>query len=418
MFIDEVKIDIKAGNGGNGAVSFRREKYVPAGGPDGGDGGHGGNVIFQVDRGSSTLIAFRYKKKYYAQNGEDGRSANRRGKNGENMVIEVPPGTVVKDENGRILLDMGSSEEPRILLHGGRGGSGNTRYANSVRQAPRFAQPGTKTNPLSVILELKCIADVGLVGFPNVGKSTLLSVVSSAKPKIANYHFTTLDPNLGVVDREGARFIIADIPGIIEGAHEGAGLGHKFLRHVERTRVLIHVLDMSGCEGRDPLEDYEKLNYELQRYGDRLCNCPQIVAANKMDIPGAEENLKRFTEKYGENIEIFPICAAANQGVTKLMQKAAQVLSELPPAELFFEEAIEETGVEDGYEIVKESGVYVVSGPTVDRLLDSTFPDDYDSMQRFHRILTDRGIIDDLRSKGAKDGDTVYLGEIAFDFVD
>ena len=418
MFVDEVKIQIKAGNGGDGSVSFRREKYIPAGGPDGGDGGHGGNIVFVVEPGSSTLVAFRYKKKFFAQNGENGKSANRRGKNGEDLVIQVPPGTVVKDENGRVLLDMGDNREPRILLKGGRGGYGNSRFANAVRKTPRFAQPGTKTNPLTVTLELKCIADVGLVGFPNVGKSTLLSMVSSAKPKIANYHFTTLDPNLGVVDYPGARFILADIPGIIEGAHEGAGLGHKFLRHVERTRVLIHVLDMSGCEGRDPLEDFVALNQELAQYGERLRSCPQIVAANKMDIPEAQENLERFRARFGAEVESYPISAATGEGVQLLMQKAAQLLEKLPPAELFFEEPVEETGVEEGFEIAKESGIYVVSGPTVDWLLDSTYPEDYDSMQRFHRILNEKGIIQALRDKGAKDGDTVYLGDVAFDFVD
>ena len=417
MFIDEVKIAVKAGNGGDGCVSFRREKYVPNGGPDGGDGGRGGDLVFQVDKRMSTLIAFRFKHKFFAPNGEPGRASNQKGKNGEDLVIMVPPGTVVKDEEGRILLDMGQADSPRILLRGGRGGYGNARYANSVRQAPKFAQPGAKTRELNVTLELKCIADVGLVGFPNVGKSTLLSVVSSARPKIANYHFTTTEPNLGVVDMEGARFIIADIPGIIEGAHMGAGLGHKFLRHVERTRILIHVLDMAGSEGRDPLEDYSTLNHELTHYGEILKNCPQIVAANKMDLPGAEENLARFRQTYPET-EIFAVSAATTQGIKALMQRAGQLLSTLPPATLFEEEELELAGPEDGFEVTLEDGVYIVSGPTVDFLLESTYPQDIDSMQRFHQTLERKGIIEALRKSGAKDGDTVYMGDVAFDFVD
>ncbi|MGI6169678.1 MAG: GTPase ObgE [Christensenellales bacterium] len=417
MFIDEVKIRIKAGDGGNGCVSFRREKYVPAGGPDGGDGGHGGNLIFQVALGMSTLMDFRYRRKFFAQNGEDGRSSNRQGKTGEDLVVVVPPGTVVKDGDGRIILDMADDETPRILLRGGRGGYGNTRFANSVRQAPKFAQNGSKTLEMEVTLELRCIADVGLVGFPNVGKSTLLSVVSSARPKIANYHFTTLRPNLGLVDMEGARFVVADIPGIIEGAHEGVGLGHKFLRHVERTRVLIHVLDMSGCEGRDPLEDYEIMCRELAAYSQTLAARPFVVAANKMDITGAQENLDRFLAAYPD-LEVFPISAAVNQGILKLMQRAGAILATLPPPERFYEQAVVEPVRQEGYEIAVEEGAFVVSGPTIDSLLDSTYRADVDSMRRFQKVLVREGIIDALRKKGAQHGDTVYLADFAFDFVD
>jgi GTP-binding protein len=417
MFVDEVKIRIKAGNGGNGCVSFRREKYVPAGGPDGGDGGHGGNLVFRVDPGMNTLMDFRYKRKYFAQNGEDGRSANRRGKNGEDLVISVPPGTVVKDADGRIVLDLADDLTERVLLRGGRGGYGNTRFANSVRQAPKFAQNGSKTPEMEVILELRCIADVGLVGFPNVGKSTLLSVVSSARPKVANYHFTTLAPNLGLVDMAGARFVVADIPGIIEGAHEGAGLGHKFLRHVERTRVLIHVLDMSGCEGRDPLEDFSVMCRELAAYSEALSRCPFVVAANKMDLTGATENLERFLQAYPE-LEVFPVSAATNQGILPLMQRAGAILATLPPPERFYEQPVVEQIRQKGFEIEKAEDAFVVSGPTIDNLLESTYPDDVDSMRRFQQVLINEGVIEALRKEGAKHGDTVYLGDVAFDFVD
>jgi GTP-binding protein len=417
MFIDVVSITAKAGNGGNGCVSFRREKYVPAGGPNGGDGGDGGSVLFCVDHGINTLMGFRYQRKYFAQNGEDGLSNNRRGKNGEDLVIPLPPGTLVKDASGRVLLDMGASTDQRLLLRGGRGGRGNARFANSVRQAPRFAQPGSKTAAYELTLELKCIADVGLVGFPNVGKSTLLSMVSKARPKIADYHFTTLSPNLGVVDIKGARFVLADIPGLIEGAHEGAGLGHQFLRHVERTRVIIHVLDMSGCEGRDPLQDYETINQELHAYSEKLAQCVHIVAANKMDLTGSDVYLSFFREKYPE-VEVFPVSAATGQGVEELMQRASQLLGTLSPPETFYEEALEYALEQEGYEIAVQEGAYMVSGPTVDRLLDSTFTDDEDSMRRFQRVLQDSGIIDELRKRGAKHNDTVYLGPLAFDFVD
>ncbi|MHB1315348.1 MAG: GTPase ObgE [Christensenellales bacterium] len=419
MFIDEVTIRIKAGDGGNGSVSLHREKYVPAGGADGGDGGNGGNVVFEVDKGIRTLMNFRYTKVFRAQNGGDGMSKKRKGSAGDDVVIKVPSGTVVKDaETKQVLLDM--KEGRKVLLQGGRGGWGNTRFANSVRQTPKFARPGQKKTERKVILELKSIADVGLVGFPNVGKSTLLSMVSSARPKIADYPFTTLEPNLGVVNIPGAQFVLADIPGIIEGAHQGAGLGLRFLRHIERTRVIVHVLDISGSEGRDPADDYRKLNEELYKYSPKLSECPQIVAANKMDLPGAKENLDRFSAQL-PGLPVFPISAATGQGVKELMTEAGRILSLQPDTEPF-EEDYEEWAKEsyqEGFEIkITGEGEFEVYGPTIDRLLDTTYPKDSDSMRRFQDILVKRGVIDALRGKGAKNGDLVTMGSTGFDFIE
>ena len=419
MFIDEVTIRIKAGDGGDGSVSFRREKYVPAGGPDGGDGGNGGNVIFEVDKNIRTLMNFRYTKVFRAQDGGNGLSAKRRGKDGDDIFIKVPGGTVIKDAaTKQVLLDM--KEGRKVLLQGGNGGWGNIHFANSVRQAPKFARPGQKRTERQVILELKSIADVGLAGFPNVGKSTLLSMVSSARPKIANYPFTTLEPNLGVVNMPGAQFVLADIPGIIEGAHEGVGLGFQFLRHIERTRVLIHVLDISGSEGRNPIDDYHKLNEELKHYSKTLSLCPQIVAANKMDLPGASENLEKLKEQLPD-ITIFPISAATGQGVKELMIEAGRVLDlqpEIEPFEEDFEEWAKEA-YEEGFEIkVIGQGEFEVFGPTINRLLDTTYPKDSDSMKRFQEILIKTGVIEALRNKGAKNGDLVYMGSTGFDFIE
>ncbi len=337
MFIDKAKISLKAGKGGDGAVAFRREIYVPAGGPAGGDGGKGGDIIFEVDEGMRTLMDFRYKKHYKAENGEDGKNKNMYGKDGQDLILKVPPGTIIREETtGHIVADLTDHEETVVAARGGRGGKGNTHFKTSTRQAPRFAIAGDHGQELTVILELKLIADVGLIGFPNVGKSTLLSVVTSAKPKIANYHFTTLTPNLGVVETKyGDSFVLADIPGLIEGAHEGTGLGHEFLRHVERTKLLIHVLDTSGIEGRDPLEDFEKINAELHLYNEELANKPQVVAANKIDIPDSSDKIDHLKESLKEDgIEVFPISAVTSRGVDKLLAYVSKRLKELEEEEV------------------------------------------------------------------------------------
>jgi len=421
VFVDVVKIFVKSGNGGNGAVSFHREKYITNGGPDGGDGGKGGDIIVRVNPGLRTLMDFRYNRHFRAKPGENGASANMSGRSGQDLILDVPPGTLIKDaESGRVLLDMHNIGEEKTLLKGGQGGRGNARFAHSTRQAPRFAQPGEKPKEREIMLELKSIADVGLIGFPNVGKSTLLSVVTSAKPKIANYHFTTLTPNLGVVNTDNGSFVIADIPGIIEGAHEGAGLGHAFLRHIERTRILVHVIDVSGYEERDPVDDYIKVNEELTKYSGVLASRPQIVAANKIDIiPEDSDNytrLKEYVESKGQ--VIFPISAATRKGVKELLDHVTNVLNTLEPIPPFPEEEIYVYEAET-YEIEKiEEGVFDVHGSYIDRLVDSVYTDDMDSMRFFHKSLKNKGIIKDLRKLGAKDGDTVILGKIEFDFIE
>ena len=422
MFIDKAKIYIKAGDGGDGAVSFRREKYVAAGGPDGGDGGIGGNVIFRVNDGMRTLMDFKYERKFAAENGEKGKKKNMRGSDGENLIIDVPPGTVIKDfETGRVAADMRSGE--RVLLHGGNGGKGNSRFASSTRQIPRFSTPGEKTKGRMVVLELKSIADVGLIGFPNVGKSTFLAATTSAKPKIAGYHFTTLKPNLGVVSIGDFSFVMADIPGLIEGASQGAGLGHDFLRHIERTRMLIHVVDASCVEGRDIIEDYEAIRKELVGYSEELIERPEIVAANKMDMGEADENaekLKKYLEPKG--IEVFEICAAIGEGTKELLRHAADILQKLPVPEPIEEDGIiEEWSLErqeKKFEVYFEDGVYFVDGTVVQEIMARTDPDDPDSMRHFQKLLIDFGIIRALKRKGAKTGDTVCLEGMEFDFVD
>lgn len=422
MFVDKVTIKIKAGNGGNGAVSFRREKYIPNGGPDGGHGGNGGDIIFEVDSGLHTLMDFRYKKKFHAMPGENGSGSNRSGKNGSSEIIKVPPGTLVKDEfTDWVLADLKTPGQRKTLARGGRGGQGNAKFATAVRQTPRFAQEGSKGEERSVILELKSIADVGLTGFPNVGKSTILSVLSSAQPKIADYHFTTLKPNLGVVEvRQGQSFIMADIPGIIKGAHEGAGLGYEFLRHIERTRILVHVIDISGSEGRNPLDDFYIINDELKQYSEKLANRPQIIAANKSDLPGAEENTKKLRSMLEPmGIKVFAVSAAQNRGFRPLLDEIVHLLDELPELESF-EEEFDNYSFEEQlpFEISVENGKYILSGPSVDKILGRVNFDDYDSLQYFQRILRKQGMIDALRGKGVKDGDTVKLGDWEFDFVD
>lgn len=422
MFVDKVRIFIKAGDGGNGCVSFHREKYITNGGPDGGDGGNGGDLAFRMNENMRTLMDFRYEKKFIAENGENGRNQNKRGKNGQTLVIDVPPGTVVKDaETLKVAADI-RSPEPRILLKGGFGGKGNARFATSTRQKPKFALPGGKTKGRWVVLELKSIADVGLIGFPNVGKSTLLSCVTSAKPKIANYHFTTLIPNLGVAEVGSMSFIIADIPGLIEGAHAGAGLGHDFLRHIERTRMLVHVVDIAGSEGRDAIEDYEKIREELTKYSEELIKRPEIVAANKTDIAASEENYRKFKAYLDQKgITVYPVSAASRKGINELMNAVAAKLLTLPIPEPIEEEGvIEEWDFEEdtGFEVRIVNGVFEVTGGTVDAIFRRINPDDYDSMRHFQKLLIDFGIIKELRKQGAKDGDPVILNGVEFEFYD
>ena len=418
-FIDTAKITVRSGAGGNGAVAFHREKYVAAGGPDGGDGGRGGDVILVASKRLHTLMDFRYKRSFAAGNGADGSGSRRTGTRGENVTIEVPRGTVVRDaDTGRILADMTETDKPRVLLRGGNGGYGNQHFATPTRQAPNYAKPGERGRSLNLVLELKSIADLGLVGFPNVGKSTILSVVTSAKPKIANYHFTTLQPNLGIVEQDGFSFIMADIPGIVEGASDGVGLGFDFLRHIERTRMLLHVIDISGSEDRDPLDDYDAIMKELEAYGD-LKNKPMFIAANKIDLPGAEENLERLREKLkGENIPIYPVSAATRQGFTPLMRALAARIRELPEPERFEEEELEEEKTERSFQIAQRAGAYEVTGTAVTELVRSVNFGDEDSLQYFHRSLRKLGIIDALRRAGAGEGDTVRIEGMEFEFME
>ena len=420
-FVDRVKITAKAGNGGNGSASFHREKYVQNGGPDGGDGGRGGDVLLYADENMHTLLDFRFRSKYTAENGGDGLSNLRTGKRGEDLTIKVPVGTVVREaETGRIMADMDQAGETRILLKGGRGGWGNHHFATSVRQAPNFAKPGTKTEIFTLQLELKTIADIGLVGYPNVGKSSILSVVTSARPKVGNYHFTTLTPNLGIVRKYGQDIVIADIPGLIEGAAEGAGLGHDFLRHVERTRLLMHVVDVSGSEGRDPADDLDRINTELEHYGN-LGEKPQIIVCNKMDLPGAEENLKRIRAlAEGMDTPVFAVSAATHQGFEELLDAAAKMLADLPPVVHYQEEEapLPDRKKEDDFRVVFDGATYFVEGPGLERLLDSVNFDDLESLNWFHRTLRRWGVIDALREAGAGEGSTVSIGEMEFDFVE
>ena len=422
LFVDVVNITAKAGDGGNGCVSFHREKYVMAGGPDGGDGGRGGDVIFSATDRMHTLMDFRYHRKFTAGNGEDGMSNRKSGKNGANVVIEVPPGTVVRDKvSGKILLDLYAAGVEKVLQRGGKGGFGNQHFATPTRQAPQFAKPGEKREVMELTLELKSIADVGLVGFPNVGKSTILSVVTAARPKIANYHFTTLQPNLGIVKQDDSSFVLADIPGLVEGASEGIGLGHAFLRHVERTRMLLHVVDISGCEGRDPLEDYDAILKELESYGD-LKNRPVIVVANKMDLPGAEENLARLKEKLeGSGIEIYAVSAATRSNFDALMRATVRMLKTCPDPEPFAEEELFDFDLDSqdsGFEIQRVGGSFHLSGASIDHLVASVNFGNEESLNYFHRTLRRMGVIDALRGKGAKEGDSVVIGEMEFDFVE
>ncbi len=424
MFVDKAVIKVKGGDGGDGAVSFHREKYVAAGGPDGGDGGRGGSVVFEIDDGMSTLLDFRYKRKYFAEKGQNGSGGRKTGKNAPDLIVKVPRGTVVKDaDSGRIVADM-SSGEPKVIAHGGKGGKGNARFATPTRQIPKFAKPGFPGEELNISLELKLLADVGLVGFPNVGKSTLISVVSAAKPKIADYHFTTLTPVLGTVSTgEGRSFVIADIPGLIEGASQGAGLGHEFLRHVERCRLIIHVIDVSGCEGRDPKEDFEIISRELAEFNEELSSRPCIVAANKCDIADREkiDSFRRFIEEKG--LKFFEISAAAAMGIKELMNAAAAELDKLPPIKEYEAEPLlrsfdENAGNGERFEIKRgDDAVFYVEAPWLENILRTVDMDDYESLQYFQRVLRNRGIISRLEEMGIKEGDTVDIFGFQFDFV-
>jgi GTP-binding protein len=421
MFVDVAKIYVKAGDGGHGCVSFRREKYVPFGGPDGGDGGRGGDVIFKVDVNMRTLLDFKYQKKYEAQRGENGGTNNKFGKDGEDLVIKVPAGTVIKDaETERVIADLVEEGQEFVVCKGGRGGRGNTRFATPTRQAPNFAEPGMPGEEKWITLELKLLADVGLIGFPNVGKSTILSMVTGAKPKIANYHFTTLKPNLGVVEMQGVKsFVLADIPGLIEGAHEGVGLGIDFLRHVERTKVLIHVIDASGIEGRDPIDDFYKINEELKLYSEKLSKKPQVVAANKCDIPGSEENVKKLREELGkQGIEVFEISAATNKGLKEVMLYVSNMLDNIVEEKEEYEVYVPEEKKFTYTIRIDEDGTYVIEGSFVDRLLLSVNIYDSESLKYFHKVLEKRGIIDELRKMGIKDGDLVRMNDFEFEFVE
>lgn len=422
MFVDIAEIELQAGDGGNGAVSFRREKYIPAGGPDGGDGGRGGSIIFEVDRNLSTLADFRYKRKYKAQNGEDGKGSRRTGKSAPDLIIKVPQGTLVKDANtGRIIADL-YDDSPKVIAQGGKGGLGNAHFATSTRQIPRFAKPGFEGEFVKVELELKLLADVGIIGFPNVGKSTLISVVSKSKPSIGNYHFTTIIPNLGVVTVGDVSFVMADIPGLVEGAGQGAGLGHRFLRHVQRCRLLIHMVDIAGSEGRDPKEDFEKINKELKIFDEELSERPMIVAGNKADLASDEqiEEFRQFIEDRG--YKFFPLMAPISHGVQELMNETAKLLYTLPPVTRYEEEPPpprETAKLKDrSIQIVEKDGAYVVEGQWLMQLIKSINFEDYESLQYFQRVLGKTGVMNALRDFGVKQGDTVVIYDMEFDFVD
>ncbi len=419
MFIDRAKINIKAGNGGSGITSFIHYKGFVGGGPDGGDGGKGGDVIFVADKHFTTLADYYYKNKFVAENGESGGPKNCFGKSGKDLVLRVPLGTVIRDyESGNIIADMFHDGYSKTVLVGGDGGKGNARFANSRRHAPHFSQTGEKTETKTVVLELKTIADVGLVGFPNVGKSTILSKITRARPKIANYPFTTLSPNLGVCDYYDNQFVVADIPGLIEGASDGAGLGIEFLRHIERTRMLVHVIDISGIEGRDPYEDYLKINAELKNYSKQLAKLKQIIVVNKLDIYGADENLKKFKEKIGRK-KILCVSAITGEGLDKLKTEIYNVLQKLPPVKpLEFEEFNYSKPERLDYEIMKEGETFVVTGTLVEVLKRNVVMDDMNSLAYLHKVLRDRGIIAELRKMGATEKSTIIIGGEEFEFVD
>lgn len=423
MFTDYVKIYAKAGNGGNGAISFRREKYVAAGGPDGGDGGKGGDIYFEVDQNSNTLLEFRYKKKFKAENGSNGEGSNKYGKSGEDLTIKVPIGTIVKDaETNHVLADLSHEGQKELVLKGGRGGKGNSHFATATRQAPRFSQDGENGEEKELILELKLLADVGLIGFPNVGKSTFLSRTTSATPKIADYHFTTLEPNLGVVKTEyGDSFVIADIPGIIEGASEGVGLGLQFLRHIERTRLLLHVIDVSGSEGRNPVDDFEKINSELKKYSKKLSERTQIIVANKSDIIQDEEKfeeLSKLAQKH--NIKIFKISAVTGEGISELIKYVSDLLKTLPKEELleYEDKKIYKLENKDDYTIRKEEGMFVIEGEPVERIMRRVNIDDNESLYYLQKNLDELGVHEKLKKMGIKEGDIVKIADYELEWED
>ena len=428
MFADRAKIYIRSGKGGDGHVSFRREKYVPNGGPDGGDGGHGGSVIFEVDEGLNTLTDFRHIRKYCAQDGEQGGKKNCRGKNGEDIVIRVPQGTVIKElESGKIIADMSGDNRRQTILTGGKGGNGNQHYATSTMQAPKYAQPGQPAKELNLFLELKVIADVGLVGFPNVGKSTLLSRVTNARPKIANYHFTTLNPNLGVVDLDGSKgFVIADIPGLIEGASEGVGLGYEFLRHIERTKVLIHLVDAASTEGRDPIEDIYAINKELEAYNVDIARRPQVIAANKIDAiyeDGEENPIQKIKDEFEpKGIKVFPISAVSGQGLKELLYHVSGLLEEINEEPTVFESEFNPdveivTGNEPyTVEYNEKDDEYVVEGPRIEKMLGYTNLESERGFKFFQEFLKDNGILEELEALGIQEGDTVRMYGLAFNY--
>ncbi len=420
LFVDKVKITVKSGDGGDGMNSFKSYKGKPACGPDGGDGGDGGNVYIQADSNVNDLLAFRFVSKYFAGDGERGGSNKCFGKGGDDVVIKVPQGTVVRDlETGAIIADMFADGEKKLIAEGGRGGKGNVRFTTSRRHAPNFAQKGEKTEPHVIVLELKVIADVGIIGFPNVGKSTLLSKISAAKPKIANYHFTTLSPNLGVVKYYDDSFVAADIPGLIEGAADGAGLGHDFLKHIERTRMLVHVVDVSGSEGRDPVEDFKKINSELKEYSKKLAALPQIIALNKCDVYGAEENIKIFKSKFGRKYKIYTITAVSGDGAEQLIKGVYEKLKTLPPVQRVESDesfTYRKSG-NLGFEIYMDGDVYVIVGTLVDMLCRNVTLNDPDSMAYFQKILREKGVISQLVKMGIKENDTISIGEVEFEYI-
>ncbi|MCQ4688811.1 GTPase ObgE [Clostridium sp. SL.3.18] len=425
MFADRAKIFIKSGKGGDGHVSFRRELYVPNGGPDGGDGGRGGDVIFEVDEGLNTLQDYRHRKKYAAKDGEQGGKRRCHGKDAEDIVLKVPEGTVIKEsESGKVIADMSGDNRRQVILKGGRGGLGNQHFATSTMQIPKYAQPGQPAQELWVNLELKVIADVGLVGFPNVGKSTLLSRVTNADPKIANYHFTTLNPNLGVVDLpDGRGFVMADIPGLIEGASEGVGLGHEFLRHIERTKLMIHVVDAAGTEGRDPVDDIYKINAELEAYNPDIAKRPQVIAANKVDViyPEGEDPIQRLKDEFEpKGIRVFPISGVTGAGIKELLYYVSDRLSELDQAPVIFEPEYfpEEELIHENlpYTVEKEDDIYVVEGPKIEKMLGYTNLDSEKGFAFFQKFLKDTGILDELEAAGIQEGDTVRMYGLQFDY--
>jgi GTP-binding protein len=425
MFYDYAKIFVRGGDGGNGMVSFRREKYVPEGGPSGGDGGKGGSVVFEADEGLRTLVDFRFRRHFKAEHGENGKAKNMHGADGPDLIVSVPVGTVVKVlDTGEVIADFVTHGQQFIVAQGGRGGKGNARFATSVNRIPRIAENGDPGEEKWLELELKLLADVGLMGFPNVGKSTIIAHVSAAKPKIANYHFTTIDPNLGVVSlEEGKSFVLVDIPGLVEGASEGVGLGHRFLRHVERTRLLLHVLDIAGSENRDPLADFYAVNQELAHYNPVLQTRPQIIVANKMDLPGAEENLAKLRQELGEKYEIYPVSAVTGAGLKELMFRAGELLETLPALPLYDEaeeEGLKVVKVEEKepFQVEFQDGVWLVTGPEIERLIRKRDLSNEANMERFLLIIRKIGVEKLLREKGAKNGDTVNISGWKFEFMD